>query len=93
MSTTKEIDRGAITPEHLAIVQDVYKVMAFLLDEDANYGFKYQYRAKVWKVLNKPYRWWGTYYELNFDNDKDFLSGKGWDDYDEFGKAYWDKES
>lgn len=37
MSTTQEIDLGAITPEHLAIVQDVYKVMAFLLDEDANY--------------------------------------------------------
>ena len=37
MSTTKEIDLGAITPEHLAVVQDVYKVMAFLLDEDANY--------------------------------------------------------
>ena len=37
MSTTQEIDLGAITPEHLAIVQDVYKMMAFLLDEDANY--------------------------------------------------------
>jgi hypothetical protein len=37
VSTTKEIDLGAITPEHLAVVQDVYKVMAFLLDEDANY--------------------------------------------------------
>jgi hypothetical protein len=37
MSTTKEIDLGAITPEHLAIVQDVYKVMAFLLDEDVNH--------------------------------------------------------
>jgi hypothetical protein len=37
VSTTKEIDLGAITPEHLTVVQDVYKVMAFLLDEDANY--------------------------------------------------------
>jgi hypothetical protein len=37
VSTTQEIDLGAITPEHLAVVQDVYKVMAFLLDEDANY--------------------------------------------------------
>ena len=37
MSTTQEIDLGAITPEHLAIVQDVYKVMAFLLDEDVNH--------------------------------------------------------
>ena len=37
MSTTKEIDLGALTKEHLDIVQDVYKVMAFLLDADANY--------------------------------------------------------
>ena len=37
MSTTQEIDLGTLTPEHLAIVQEVYKVMAFLLDEDANY--------------------------------------------------------
>lgn len=37
MSTTKEIDLGALTQEHLDIVQDVYKVMAFLLDEDATY--------------------------------------------------------
>ena len=91
-TSTQEIDLGALSPEHLKNVQEVYKIMAFLLDEDANYGLKYQYRAKVWKVLNKPYRWWGTCYELNF-NKKDFLSGKEWDDYDEFGKAYWDKES
>ena len=68
-------------------------VKAVDLDEDANYGFKYQYRAKVWKVLNKPYRWWGTYYELNIKGMIDDLDGAGWDDYDEFGKAYWDKES
>jgi hypothetical protein len=36
-TSTQEIDLSAITPEHLAIVQDVYKLMAFLLDEDANY--------------------------------------------------------
>jgi len=37
MSTTQEIDLSALTPKHLAVVQDVYKIMAFLLDEDANY--------------------------------------------------------
>lgn len=37
MSTTQEIDLGALTPEHLKNVQEVYKIMAFLLDEDANY--------------------------------------------------------
>jgi len=37
VSTTTEIDLGTLTPEHLAVVQSVYKVIAFLLDEDANY--------------------------------------------------------
>lgn len=37
MSTTKEIDLGALTPEHLKNVQEVYKIMAFLLDENANH--------------------------------------------------------
>lgn len=37
VSTTKEIDLGALTPEHLKNVQEVYKIMAFLLDGDANY--------------------------------------------------------
>jgi hypothetical protein len=37
VSVTKEIDLDALTPEHLKIVQDVYKFMAFLLDEDANH--------------------------------------------------------
>lgn len=37
VSKIKEIELDAITPEHLEIVQSVYKIMAFLLDEDANY--------------------------------------------------------
>jgi hypothetical protein len=37
MSTTQEIDLSTLTPEHLKNVQEVYKIMAFLLDEDANY--------------------------------------------------------
>ena len=37
MSTTQEIDLGTLSPEHLKNVQEVYKIMAFLLDEDANY--------------------------------------------------------
>ena len=36
-TSTQEIDLSTITPEHLQIVQSVYKLMAFLLDEDANY--------------------------------------------------------
>jgi hypothetical protein len=36
-TSTQEIDLSTLTPEHLATVQSVYKLMAFLLAEDANY--------------------------------------------------------
>jgi len=69
-------------------------VKAIDLDEslDSNLGFKFKYHAKCWKYLNKPYTWWGTYYELDIKGMIDDLDGAGWDDYDEFGKAYWDKD-
>jgi hypothetical protein len=42
-------------------------VKAIDLDEslDSNLGFRYKYHAKCWKYLNKPYTWWGTYYEID----------------------------
>jgi hypothetical protein len=46
----------------------------------------------MWVILNKPYSWWGTYYQLDIEQMKKDLEGSGWDDYDEFGKAYWDKD-
>ena len=67
-------------------------VKCFDYDEDGKYGFAYKYHAKMWKVLNKPYEWWGTYYELDIEGMIKDLDGAGWDDYDEFGKAYWDKD-
>jgi hypothetical protein len=36
-TSTQEIDLSTLEPEHLATVQSVYKLMAFLLAEDANY--------------------------------------------------------
>jgi len=67
-------------------------VKCFDYDEDGKYGFAYKYHAKMWKVLNMPYKWWGTYYELDIKGLQEDLKGSGWDDYDEFGKAYWDKD-
>ncbi len=68
------------------------------MDEDEEYGFRYKYHAKMWKYLNRPYELWGTCYTINMDAWKKDLdqmkldmSSDGWDDYDEFGKAYWDK--
>ena len=76
-------------------------VKAIDLDEelDSNLGFRYKYHAKMWVVLNKPYEWWGTYYTIDIDKWKNEIdqmridmSDEGWDDYDAFGKAYWEKE-
>ena len=76
-------------------------VKAFNLDEqlDSNLGFRYKYHAKMWVILNKPYERWGTYYTLDLegwktelDQTKLDMSGDGWDDYDENGVAYWEKD-
>ena len=72
-------------------------VKCFNYDEDGKYGFAYRYHAKMWKYLNKPYEQWGTYYTIDLDGWKTELdqmkidmADEGWDDYDAFGKAYWD---
>jgi len=76
-------------------------VKAIDLDEelDSNLGFLYRYHAKMWVLLNKPYERWGTYYIIDTDKWKSEIdqmridmSDEGWDDYDAFGKAYWEKE-
>jgi hypothetical protein len=68
------------------------------MDEDEDFGWRYKYHAKMYKILNKPYELWGTYYtidmaawkkelnEMNLD-----MSGDGWNDYDEDSIAYWEK--
>ena len=76
-------------------------VKAIDLDEslDSQLGLRFKYHAKMWKYLNKPYEWWGTYYTIDIDKWKNEIdqmridmADEGWDDYDAFGKSYWDKE-
>ena len=67
-------------------------VKCFDYDEDGKYGFAYKYHAKMWKYLNKPYTWWGTYYQLDIEGMIKDLDGAGWDDYDEDGIPYWENE-
>ena len=83
---------GSIASNHL--------VKAVNMDEDQEYGLRYKYHAKMWKYLNKPYEKWGTYYtidmaawKIELDKMKIDMSGSGWDDYDEDGVAYWEKET
>lgn len=42
-------------------------VKAVNMDEDQEYGWRYRYHAKMYKILNKPYERWGTYYTIDMD--------------------------
>jgi hypothetical protein len=97
MTQTTKIEKTRIWPlrvigNFLGGYAGNHLVKCFDYDEDGKYGFAYKYHAKMWKYLNKPYEWWGTYYQLDIEGMKKDLEGSGWDDYDEFGKAYWDKD-
>jgi hypothetical protein len=48
-------------------------VKAINLDEEDNLGFKFKYHAIMWEYLNKPYKWWGTYYEVDIKSMLDSL--------------------
>jgi len=105
LSRSKTIQKTRILPlrwigNFLGEYAGNHLVKCFDYDEDGKYGFAYKYHAKMWKYLNKPYEWWGTYYSIDLDAWKKDLdqmridmSDEGWDDYDAFGKAYWDKET
>lgn len=67
------------------------------MDEDGNFSWRYKYHAKMYKILNKPYELWGTYYTIDMDawgkeldQMKLDMSDSGWDDYNEDGIPYWD---
>jgi len=99
MKHTTKIQKTRILPlrwigNFLGGLAGNHLVKAFNYDDelDINLGFRYKYHAKMWVILNKPYQWWGTYYLLDIEGLSKDLEGAGWDDYDEFGKAYWDKD-
>ena len=45
-------------------------VKAWDLDEEENYGYRYKIHCKVFKYLDKPYRLWGTYYEMELTDSE-----------------------
>ena len=99
MTRTTKIEKTRIWP--LRVVGNLcggfagnHLFKALMLEEelDVDLGFRHKYHAKMWIMLNKPYSWWGTYYQLDIEQMKKDLEGSGWDDLDEFGKAYWDKD-
>lgn len=43
-------------------------VKAFDLQDQDNFGYRFKFHCKVWKYVDKPYRWWGTYYTVDLDD-------------------------
>jgi hypothetical protein len=64
-------------------------VRAAYLDEDGDYGFKYRFYSKAWKFSDLLSSRWSTLYQIDMVAWKEELAGKGWDDYDSEGNAYW----
>jgi hypothetical protein len=73
-------------------ISSPHLMKALHYDDHDDHGFAYKYHSVMWTILRRPYKWWGTYYELDLQGMIDDLKGSGWDDYDEFGKAYWDND-
>lgn len=63
-----------------AILKVVY------MDEDNDFGWKYTFYSKVYRLFNPISMKYGTHYKIDWD-----MSGKAWDDYDENGVPYWEK--
>ena len=67
-------------------------VKAFKLQDQDNFGYRFKFHSKAWNIFNKPYTVWGTYYTLDRSNwSKDI--DDGWDNLEEFSKAYWEKDT
>jgi hypothetical protein len=49
-------------------------MMASYLHEDNTVELRYRYHAKMYRILNKPYEWWGTYYEVDTKAWKETLT-------------------
>jgi hypothetical protein len=66
------------------------------LDEENKHNLKYRFYGKLWKIFNKPYMWWGTYYTIDMDAiiaelDKDPVLNYLNSHNDEHGIPDWDK--
>ena len=101
LSRSQTIQRTRILPlrwigNFLGEYAGNHLVKCFDYDEDGKHGFAYKYHAKMWKVLNKPYEWWGTSYMIDMeawkiDPETQELLSKLGSDYDEDGIPYWEK--
>lgn len=52
---------------------------------------KEKFGFKIYDILDRPYKKWGTIYKLDLsDLNIELNDGLGWDDYDDSGHPYWD---
>ena len=49
-------------------------VEAVYMSDHDDHGFAYNYHSIIWVIFHKPYKWWGTYYSLDFN-----AIDKAWD--------------
>jgi hypothetical protein len=63
---------------------------AAYLDEDGNYGWRYNFYSRLFVIFNPISMKYGTHYILDALKNMD-MSGPEWDDYDENGIPYWEK--
>jgi hypothetical protein len=47
---------------------------ALILEEKDDIGLRHKYHGLMWKYLNKPYTWWGTYYTVDMAAWKEELT-------------------
>lgn len=53
--------------------------------------FRMKTYSWLYHVLDKPYRRWGTYYDISLDDEDQEILDKLGSDYDENGIPYWEK--
>ena len=78
---------------YISSVGSTCLVRAADLDEDGDYGFKYRFYSKAWKISDLLSSRWSTLYRIDMDewlkDLKEDMAGAEWDDYDSEGNAYW----
>ena len=78
---------------YISSIGSTWLVRAAHLDEMEDYGFKYRFYAKAWKISELLSSRWCTTYTIDMaaylEDLKIDLAGEEWNDYDSDGNAYW----
>jgi glycerol uptake facilitator-like aquaporin len=74
MIHTTEVQRTRIVPlrwvgNFLGNIAGDHLLHLCFYDENEDFSWRYKYHLGMWKFFNKPYFWWGTFY--NWDVRKD----------------------